>query len=62
MCLGGNMLRTLITPGTLIGDRLGIPNPLDAILPKQQNTQDVARQKAAAAIKPVRPATLLNFN
>ena len=55
MCLSGpNVLRTLINPGTLIGDKFGIPDPLlDAVAPKQQ--QDTARQKAVAAAKPVRP-------
>ena len=48
------MLRTLINPASLIGDRLGVPDPLlDKIAPRKQE----ARQKAARD-KPVRPARL----
>ena len=65
MCIGGlgggNILRTLLNPGTLIGDKLGIPDPLLDMVAPQKSSTSTAQQKAGAAQKPVRPASLLSL-
>ena len=63
MCIGSlapklqtppNVLRTLINPGTLIGDKFGIPDPLlDAVAPKPQTLPALPAPPAPTAPAPV---------